>query len=180
MKRLWLLRHLKSSWDEPGLADHDRPLAPRGRKAGKRVRQWAAEHDVRPDLVLCSTAVRARATLDLVAPALGAPVVEFEGGIYHAWEEDLLERLRGVAPDVDERAADRPQPRPARARARCSRRPVPTAFPTGALAELRLDVDDWKDLQPGGAELVAARRAAGADGLGLAACALPRRGEAPH
>ena len=101
MKRLWLLRHLKSSWDEPGLADHDRPLAPRGRKAGKRVRQWAADHDVRPDLVLCSTAVRARATLDLVAPALGAPAVEFEDGLYHAWADDLLERLQGVAPDVE-------------------------------------------------------------------------------
>ena len=99
MKRLWLLRHAKSSWDEPGLADHDRPLAPRGRKAGKRMRRWAAEHDVRPDLVLCSTAVRARATLDLVAPALGAPDVEIEGGLYHAWADDLLERLRGVPPD---------------------------------------------------------------------------------
>ena len=91
MKRLWLLRHLKSSWDEPGLADHDRPLAPRGRKAGKRIRQWAADHDVRPDLVLCSTAVRARATLDLVAPALGSPVVEIEAGLYHAWADDLLD-----------------------------------------------------------------------------------------
>ena len=95
VKRLWLLRHLKSSWDEPGLADHDRPLAPRGRKAGKRVRQWAAEHDVRPDLVLCSTAVRARATLDLVAPALGAPAVEFEDGLYHAWADDLARAPAG-------------------------------------------------------------------------------------
>jgi phosphohistidine phosphatase len=153
MKRLWLLRHLKSSWDEPGLADHDRPLAPRGRKAGKDVRQWAADHDVRPDLVLCSTAVRTRATFDLVAPALGTPVVEFEGGIYHAWEADLVERLRGVAPDYEGVLMIGHNPG-LHELAMLLAPPGPSAFPTGALAELRLGVDDWKDLQPGGAELV--------------------------
>ena len=153
MKRLWLLRHLKSSWDEPGLADHDRPLAPRGRKAGKDVRQWAADHDVRPDLVLCSTAVRTRATFDLVAPALGTPVVEFEGGIYHAWEADLVERLRVVAPDYEGVLMIGHNPG-LHELAMLLAPPGPSAFPTGALAELRLGVDDWKDLQPGGAELV--------------------------
>ena len=78
MKTLWLLRHAKSSWDDPGVADHDRPLAPRGRKAAKRMRRWASEHRVQPELVLCSSAVRARATLDLVLPALRSPQVEVE------------------------------------------------------------------------------------------------------
>jgi phosphohistidine phosphatase len=152
MRQLWILRHVKSSWDEPGLADHDRPLAPRGRKAGKRIRRWATEHDVRPDLVLCSTAARARATLELVLPALGTPVVELESRLYHAWADDLLERLRGVAPEhvsvmlighnpgLHELAAMLAPPGPA-------------AFPTGALAELRLNVEDWRSLQPGDAEL---------------------------
>ena len=153
MKRLWLLRHLKSSWDEPGLADHDRPLGPRGRKAGKHVRQWLAEHDVRPDLVLCSTALRTRATLDLVAPALGAPVVEIEGGIYHAWEADLVERLRGVAPDVVGVLMIGHNPG-LHELVRLLAPPGPDAFPTGALAELSVDIYDWKDLQPGGGELV--------------------------
>ena len=153
MKRVWLLRHLKSSWDEPGLTDHDRPLGPRGRKAGKHVRQWLAEHDVRPDLVLCSTALRTRATLDLVAPALGAPVVEIEGGIYHAWEADLVERLRCVAPDYEAVLIIGHNPG-LHELAMLLAPPGPAEFPTGALAELRIDVDGWKNLQPGGGELV--------------------------
>jgi phosphohistidine phosphatase len=153
MKRLWLLRHLKSSWQEPGLADHERPLAPRGRKAGTLVRQWAAEHDVRPDLVLCSTAVRTRATFDLVAPALGTPEVEFDGAIYHAWEKDLVERLRGVGPDYEGVMMIGHNPGLHELGALLAP-PGPPAFPTGALAELRIDVDDWKDLRPGAAELL--------------------------
>jgi phosphohistidine phosphatase len=153
VKRLWLLRHLKSSWGDPGLADHDRPLAPRGRKAGKRVRTWAAEHDVRPDLVLCSTALRARETLDLVGPALGEPVVEFEGGIYHAWADDLLERLRRVHPEFDGVLLIGHNPG-FHDLARLLAPPGPADFPTGALAELRIATDDWRELRPGGAELV--------------------------
>ena len=78
MRTLWLLRHAKSSWDDPAVADHERPLAPRGRKAAKRMRRWASEHRVQPEIVLCSSAVRARATLDLVLPALRSPQVEVE------------------------------------------------------------------------------------------------------
>jgi phosphohistidine phosphatase len=153
VKRLWLLRHLKSSWDDPGLADHDRPLAPRGRKAGKRVRKWAAEHDVRPDLVLCSTAVRARATLDLVAPALGEPVVELEGGLYHAWADELLDRLRAVHPEFDSVLMIGHNPGFHNLVGLLAP-PGPAEFPTGALAELRIETDDWRELQPGEAELV--------------------------
>ena len=153
MKRVWVLRHLKSSWDEPGLADHDRPLAPRGRKAGKRVRKWAAENGVRPDLVLCSTAVRARATLDLVAPALADPTVVFEDGLYHAWAENLLERLQGVAPGIDSVLLIGHNPGFHDLVALLAP-PGPEDFPTGALAELLVAADDWSDLHPDGAELV--------------------------
>jgi phosphohistidine phosphatase len=152
VKRVWLLRHLKSSWDEPGLADHDRPLAPRGRKAGKRVRHWAADHEVRPDLVLCSTAMRARATLDLVAPALGAPTVEFEDGLYHAWADDLLERLRRIPPRLESVLLIGHNPGFHDLVALLAP-PGPEDFPTGALAELLVAADDWTQLQPGGAEL---------------------------
>jgi phosphohistidine phosphatase len=153
VKRLWLLRHAKSSWDEPGLADHDRPLAPRGRKASKRIRTWAAEHDVRPGLVLCSTAVRARATLDLVAKGLGEPVIELEAGLYHAWESDLLARVCRVPGDVDELLLVGHNPGFENLVALLAP-PGVEAFPTGALAELRLAIDDWSDAVPGCGELV--------------------------
>ena len=65
-KRLLLLRHAKSSWDDPALADHDRPLAPRGRTAAKLIGEHLRENQIGVSLVLCSSARRARETLDLV------------------------------------------------------------------------------------------------------------------
>jgi len=147
VKRLWILRHAKSSWDYPGLADHDRPLASRGRKAAKRIARWADANDVRPDLVLCSTAVRAQSTLDLVRPGLGGPEERVERGLYHAAVDDVLELVAatddGVAgvllighnPALHELAA-------------VLAPPGPDAFPTGALAEIRLGIDRWEELEP--------------------------------
>ena len=148
VKRLWILRHAKSSWGDPGLPDHDRPLAPRGKKAGRRIARWAEANDVRPDLVLCSSATRAQATLDLVRPGLGKPEERVDRQLYHASVEDLLELvateddglvgilLIGHNPTLHELAA-------------CLAPPGPDAFPTGALAVLRLEIDSWDELRPG-------------------------------
>lgn len=74
MKTLVLMRHAKSSWDHPGLADHERPLNDRGlRDAPKMGRRLAAEGLV-PDVILSSTAVRAVSTAELIAEALGFAV----------------------------------------------------------------------------------------------------------
>ena len=67
-RRLLLLRHAKSSWDDPALADHDRPLAPRGRRAAKRMGAHLRDEQVEISLVLCSSATRARQTLERVEP----------------------------------------------------------------------------------------------------------------
>jgi phosphohistidine phosphatase len=71
MKQLFLLRHAKSSWDDSELVDHDRPLAPRGRRAVKLIAEHLRREGVTPDLVLCSSALRTRETLEGIAPALG-------------------------------------------------------------------------------------------------------------
>jgi phosphohistidine phosphatase len=96
-RQLFLLRHAKSSWDEP-LAGHDRPLAPRGCKAAKRIGAHVRREQIRVALVLCSSARRARETLDLVAPP-GEVRIEHE--LYGATAAELLERLRRVPDDVD-------------------------------------------------------------------------------
>ncbi len=59
---LSLLRHAKSTWDDPALPDHERPLAPRGIKAAARISRYLTQEALIPDLVLCSDAVRTRAT----------------------------------------------------------------------------------------------------------------------
>ena len=103
MRRLiYLLRHAKSSWDEPELLDHERPLAKRGRKAVVLLGEHFHEAAVAPGLVLCSSAVRATQTLDGVREGLppGIPV-EIEAGLYAASAASLLDRLRGLPEDLD-------------------------------------------------------------------------------
>jgi phosphohistidine phosphatase len=152
VKTVWLLRHAKSSWDDTALSDQDRPLAPRGHKAAKRIRRFVSENGVRPELVLCSAALRARSTLDLILPGLGAPRVEIDGDIYLATADALLLRLRSLEPAVSRVMLVGHNPglhdlicllAP----------PGPEALPTGALAELRLEIDDWRATAPGGATL---------------------------
>jgi phosphohistidine phosphatase len=154
MKRIHLLRHAKSSWDDPTLADHERPLSKRGEKACRHVAAWIAESGVRPQLVLCSTATRARRTLELVLPSLdttgssdGEPVVSFDAGLYHASADALLERVReldmdvndvllvGHNPGLQDLALRLSAPAPARER-------IAAKLPTGALVTVELR-DEW-------------------------------------
>jgi phosphohistidine phosphatase len=97
LKTLYLLRHAKSSWDDARLPDHDRPLAPRGLRGGR----WMGEHMRRakivPDLVLCSSAVRAVQTLDAINAVMKVPLaVNVEDDLYGAGDTSLLDRLQGV------------------------------------------------------------------------------------
>ena len=102
-RRLVLLRHAKSSWEDD-LPDVERPLAPRGRRDAAAAGHWLAAHVGRPDLVLCSTAVRTRQTWAAVAEAepdvLGAVPVHHEPSIYEAWSDTLLALARGLPDEV--------------------------------------------------------------------------------
>src|SRR5437868_2506052 len=75
-KHLFVLRHAKSSWDDPGLDDHERPLAPRGRRAAEAMAAHMSAHGVEPELV-CSSSRRTRETLAGVAVG-GEHVIERE------------------------------------------------------------------------------------------------------
>ena len=72
MPDLLLLRHAKSSWDDASLADRDRPLADRGRKAARRIGRLLGERGWRPDRALVSPARRTQETWELIADALAA------------------------------------------------------------------------------------------------------------
>ena len=86
MLTLSLLRHAKSSWSDPQLDDHDRPLAKRGAKAIPLVAKYFRQEKLRPDLILCSDAMRTRATLALLLAELGAPTprVIYDDNLYLA------------------------------------------------------------------------------------------------
>jgi len=97
MVTLSLFRHAKSAWDNPGLGDADRPLAPRGEKAAPLMGRYMAAEGLEPDIVLCSTAVRARQTLELaVTEWRTSPEIRYEDGLYHAGPGEMLQAVRSV------------------------------------------------------------------------------------
>ena len=71
MKELLILRHAKSSWSNPGLADIDRPLNKRGKRDAPRMGAFLREQDLVPDLILCSPAVRAKKTAQAISEESG-------------------------------------------------------------------------------------------------------------
>lgn len=100
MHRLHLLRHAKSSWKED-VEDHQRPLNKRGREAARRIGQDLPGSVGAVDLVLCSTALRTRQTLELAVAGFAArPACLFEDGLYLADCDKLLARLRRLDESV--------------------------------------------------------------------------------
>lgn len=99
MLTLSLLRHAKSSWNNPTLPDRDRPLATRGVTDAPLMGRAMTERGIEPDLVLCSSARRTRDTLALVLPELKVePKVVYEDALYHASAAEMLEMMHGVQP----------------------------------------------------------------------------------
>ncbi len=83
--RLIIVRHAKSSWNQPNLDDHDRPLAPRGQRSTGLIGNWLASRQFLPQQVICSTARRARETWLGIAGHLPEPeAVQYRDRLYHA------------------------------------------------------------------------------------------------
>lgn len=157
-RMLFVLRHAKSSWDDPGLGDHERPLAPRGRRAAQRMAGYLRAHEISPALVLCSTAHRTVQTLEVVAPG-GERLIEPD--LYVASASELLARLRQVPDATTSVMLIGHNPglqmlvlalAGTGGRADPDLAAVANKFPTAALATLRLR-GGWRDLHAGGAEL---------------------------
>ncbi len=154
-RRLVLLRHAKSDYPEE-VADHERPLAKRGRRDAPVVGRWLAESGCVPDAVVCSTALRARETWALAAAKLdAAPPVRYEPRVYEATVLGLLMLVRefdpgwgtalivGHNPGLAELTLGLADPRPK----------PPPAFPTAFVAVLQLP-GEWADAGPENARLV--------------------------
>jgi phosphohistidine phosphatase len=159
VKTLHLLRHAKSSWDDPSLADLDRPLATRGRRAAGKIGAHLRRAGIAPELVLSSPSRRTLETLDLLK--LPDERVRIEDALYAGGADELLAVLRTVPRSVpsvllighnpglqqlavqlagsgDDRHLER----------------MRVKLPTGALASLELAVTDWTELAAGAGTLV--------------------------
>ncbi len=166
-RTVFLLRHGKSSWADPTLTDHQRPLAKRGRKDSRRMGAEMAARGWHPGLALCSTAKRTRQTFKRLAKGLGegggaVPEVRFEKGLYLADDRYLVERLRRL--DDAERAVLLVGHQPGMYDLACGltgrhgtglRDDGGDGFPTAALAVIELSAARWAEAAAGQGRLLA-------------------------
>jgi phosphohistidine phosphatase len=156
-KTVLVLRHAKAARDDPDRADFDRSLTKMGRRDAPAMGAWMRAHGLKPDLILCSDAKRAKETCEGIAEALApsAPTLH-ERGLYMASASALLHRLRRLAdsvscvllvghnPGLQELAAalagTEDSPELDRLRQK---------FPTCALARLDFTAARWQDVAPG-------------------------------
>jgi len=153
MKRLYLLRHAKSSPAADFNADHERPLAPRGVAATERLTRYLHAQGTEPNIVLCSSSRRTRETLEGISAGLhGDPELVIDGGLYCASTELLLQRIRRLPDDIESAMVIGHNPglhdlavllggRDAGAEL--------SVFPTGALVTIDVGDADWGTLGEG-------------------------------
>ena len=154
MKTLLFLRHGKSDWDAPYDRDHDRPLAKRGRKDAKKMGKFITELDLEPDSIICSTALRARGTMERAKKAGNwESPVRLTEDLYHAYPDDLLREIRaepdttttlmlvGHEPTWSETVSAFIDGGDLR-------------FPTAALARIDMDILSWREATFGIGELI--------------------------
>lgn len=96
MKKIILIRHAKSAWDNPKLNDHDRPLAERGLKDGPKMAKRLKKRGIHPDLMISSTALRAWDTAKFIAKELDYPFEQIvtESSLFHASPHSILKFIR--------------------------------------------------------------------------------------
>ena len=164
MRQLLLMRHAKSSWDDPRLSDHARPLNARGRQAAAAMRRAMHELGLAPDVVLVSSARRTLQTMEALEPWEDTPLIEPMDALYLASAPQMLQVLRGVAetarsvllvghnPGLHELAMLLVGPQ-AMAPGTPSTRRLAEGYPTGALAEFTV-AGSWRSLGEGGGRLL--------------------------
>jgi len=161
MKTLTVMRHAKSSWDDPGLNDFDRPLNARGRKAARAMGKELKHRGFKFDQVIASPAMRVRETLNDFADGYGQKLeIEFRPEIYESTVDRLLRLVReipesvtapllvGHNPGLQELLVELTHDDSDKHRHRISGK-----FPTAAVAIVRFPAARWSDIEPDSGEI---------------------------
>lgn len=160
MKTVILMRHAKSSWSDPGLDDHDRPLNKRGRKSAPVMAKWLKEQGLLPDRILCSSSRRTQETVERMreeVPSL--PEAEITEALYHASPDVILEQLQQLPGDCTRALVLGHEPTMSSALLLLDSSATSPGlyrayehYPTAAIAVLEADVADWRELKAGRAK----------------------------
>ena len=147
MKKVYIARHAKSSWEHPHLSDHDRPLLNKGKNRTKLIGQFLVRNKISIDQIISSSAVRAYETAIIIANSIGYPVedIQVDRGIYHTSAESLTDGLYGLSNNIKSVML-------------FGHNPTFTYFanqwlddkidwlPTSAVAAISFDTEKWEDL----------------------------------
>jgi phosphohistidine phosphatase len=146
MKTLLVLRHAKSSWKDPGLEDHDRPLNKRGKKTAPRMGKLVRSEGLVPDLIISSSAVRARTTAEVVAEKSKCRCrILLDDRLYLAGPAEMI----GVLREIEDESVSRLMivgHNPGQENLIRELTGRDERFPTAALARIELPIETWKDL----------------------------------
>jgi len=162
MKRVTVLRHAKSDWDEP-VDDFNRPLNERGWKAARRIGKEMKHRHMSFDFALASPAARVRETIDGFTETYGEPkfAIRFEPKMYGASVEVLLELIREMPVEAEDALLIGHNPGLERLVVELShddghglRDKVAGKFPTAAVAAIELPVSSWAEVAPGNGKVV--------------------------
>jgi phosphohistidine phosphatase len=149
MKTLLVLRHAKSSWKDTSLEDHDRPLNKRGKKTAPRMGKLLKDEKLVPDLIISSTAVRAKKTAEAVAKTAKVKSdIRLEPRLYLAGTQTMIQVLQEITSDPIKRVMIvGHNPGQENLVQELTGRAEP--FPTAALAHIELPIKKWSDMEAG-------------------------------
>jgi phosphohistidine phosphatase len=145
MKTLLILRHAKSSWKDSGISDFERPLNARGKRSADLIGRFMKKKKLRPDLILSSTAARARETIGLVLESARLVVeLRYDERLYLASAGRLAEIISQIEDDRSQVMIVGHNPGMEELLPRLTG--VVERMPTGALAKIVLEVDRWSEV----------------------------------
>ncbi len=146
IKRLTLIRHAKSSWDDAHLSDHARGLNERGRRNALRMGETLDARNIKFDLVLCSSATRARETLALLRKQLEIEddAVNYLNDLYCASAPTLIELIQKVDNDKNNIAIVAHNPGLEDLAAMLIKNNE--TFVTCSMLQIEFEVDSWKQV----------------------------------
>jgi len=146
MKTLWLLRHAKSSWSDATLDDHERPLNNRGQKAAEAVGKFMNRTKLRPEMVLCSTALRARQTIEIISDLAAFDLeVHYRPSLYLCGRRCLIEHITALAETLSAVMMVGHNPGFEDLLAYLSG--TENFMPTAAFAEMKFAADNWQEVK---------------------------------
>lgn len=145
MKKLLLMRHAKSSWSNPTLSDHQRPLNERGRKAAKRMGTLLNEHDLIPDVIYCSTAKRAKGTAKRILKKIPFDSdVQYMDALYHSDFDYIFSLLMQLPDETDIAMVIGHNPDLECFLETCCGQSE--RMPTASIAEIAFEITHWNEL----------------------------------